>query len=94
MAPAIVPPSSEWSVDFDTVRRGKLFTDPPSKKTAFPALREAVQPHISSFNAIFEPGGLIELALEDIGTKTVFDGAAGAPHKKGNRIDCKLTVFE
>jgi DNA-directed RNA polymerase I subunit RPA2 len=76
----------EWTTSFDTVRREGLFRNPPRDKTAYPALQAAVQPHIESFNAILDQGGLLELGLQDIGVKSFFDGAENGPNPKGNRL--------
>lgn len=66
--------SDKWGTDFETIRREKLFRNPPSKKTAFPSLAEAIKPHVDSFNTIFTPGGQLSHALRDIGTRTFLDG--------------------
>jgi len=64
----------KWSTNFETTRREKLFRSPPKDKTAYPALAEAFVPHIDSFNAVFEKGGLLEKGIKDIGTKIFLDG--------------------
>ena len=66
----MAPTNTKWSSDFDTVRRENLFRNPPQDHSAYPALQEAVRPHIESFNALFDHGKLIEAGLRDIGTKT------------------------
>lgn len=66
--------STAWRTDFDTVRRHKLFQNPPTDRTAYPALQAAIEPHIHSFNAIFEKDGILEQGLKDIGVKTFLDG--------------------
>ncbi|TGO12594.1 hypothetical protein BTUL_0085g00030 [Botrytis tulipae] len=68
------PTNTKWTHEFDTVRREKLFRDPPKDHTAYPALTAAVAPHIESFNALFEKDGLIAQGLLDIGSKTYLDG--------------------
>lgn len=68
------------STSFDTLKRENLFRNPPKDKSAFPALLAAVQPHIDSFNAVTAEGGLLDLARQDIGVKSVFDGR----NEKGN----------
>jgi len=72
MAPA--PTDTKWTNDFNTVRREKLFRSPPKDHTAYPALQEAVRPHIDSFNAVFEKGGYLEQGIKDIGTKIFTEG--------------------
>jgi DNA-directed RNA polymerase I subunit RPA2 len=75
-----------WTTAFDTKRRHDLFSNPPKDKTAYPALREAVDPHINSFNAIFAAGGQLEEGLKDIGTKVFLDGNPyAAPGEAGRR---------
>lgn len=74
MAPAAEPTSTRWSTSFDTVRREKLFRNPPKDKTAYPSLAQVTKPHIDSFNAVFEKNGLLDQALKDIGTKVFLDG--------------------
>jgi len=71
MAPEV---SRKWSHKIDTLRRDKLFHEPPTDKTAYPLLADATKPHIESFNAIFTRGGLIEEALKEIGTQVLLDG--------------------
>lgn len=68
------PTSTTWTHEFDTVRREKLFRDPPKDHSAYPALQDAISPHIESFNALFEKDGLVAQGLLDIGTKTFLDG--------------------
>ncbi|KAF2747073.1 beta and beta-prime subunits of DNA dependent RNA-polymerase [Sporormia fimetaria CBS 119925] len=72
MAPTAT--STKWSTDFDTARRQRLFRAPPKDNTAYPSLAAAVDPHINSFNAIFGPGGQLDLGVKDIGIKTFLDG--------------------
>src|SRR5436190_4186498 len=64
----------EWSVEYETLRRERLFRHPPKDHTAYPSLAAAILPHIDSFNALFHGTGVLEKALEDIGTKSVLDG--------------------
>jgi DNA-directed RNA polymerase I subunit RPA2 len=66
--------SQEWNHEFDTIRREELFRHPPTDRTAYPLLKNAVAPHVDSFNALFEEDGLIAHALKDIGTKIYLDG--------------------
>lgn len=65
--------SSSWDAGFNTVKREKLFRNPPKDKTVYPALAKAFEPHVDAFNAVFEGGGFLEKAIEDIGTKTFLD---------------------
>ncbi|KAF4554591.1 DNA-directed RNA polymerase I subunit RPA2-like protein [Elsinoe fawcettii] len=66
--------ASTWTSEFDTIKRQKLFKKPPTDKTAYPSLAQAIRPHVDSFNNIFADNGQVEQALKDIGTKTFFDG--------------------
>lgn len=66
--------STEWSVEYDTVRRQKLFQEPSSDCSPYPALAAAVRPHVDSFNALFENQNLVGEGLRDIGIHTVVDG--------------------
>ena len=50
------------SISFETVKRERLFRNPPTDKSAYPALIAAVQPHVDSFNAMTEACGLLEHA--------------------------------
>lgn len=66
--------NTKWSSDFDTLRREELFRNPPKDHSAYPALQAAIEPHINSFNAVFEKDGLLAQSLKDIGAKTYLDG--------------------
>ena len=72
----IKPPSQSRTADFRTLERESRFINPPKDKSAFPVLEEAVRPHIGSFNALTEgpDGGLLNLGVQDIGEKVIFDG--------------------
>lgn len=83
MAPA--PTDTNWSVSYDTLRREHLFRHPPKDHTAFPALAEAIRPHVDSFNALFEGPRVLEAGLKDIGIKTFLDGDAETPEQKKAR---------
>lgn len=74
MPSATTQTDTNWSVEYDTRRRNKLFKNPANDKSAYPLLQAAVKPHVESFNAIFGQTNLISKALEDIGTHTVVDG--------------------
>ncbi|KAI9875559.1 MAG: DNA-directed RNA polymerase I subunit RPA2 [Pleopsidium flavum] len=86
MPPTKEPPTkTQWTAEFDTVRREKLFRNPPKDHTAYPALVAALQPHIESFNALLDNNKLVEAALKDIGTKVFLDGEAEKPEQKAER---------
>jgi DNA-directed RNA polymerase I subunit RPA2 len=85
--------STAWSVEYDTIRRQKLFQNPPSDRSAYPALAAAVRPHVDSFNALFENQQLVEEGLKDIGTHTVVDGDPKSTSKDvpRNKLDLRVT---
>lgn len=74
---------------FRTLERESRFQNPPDK-SAFPLLAEAVAPHVGSFNALTEgpDGGLLNLAVKDIGTKTIFD--SGDQSRLGNKLSIRV----
>lgn len=74
-------------VRFQTIKREDLFRNPPKDKSAYPALIQAVAPHIESFNAVTREGGLLDLARDEIGVKSTFDGVPG-DILSGNKISC------
>ena len=73
MASARRPTDTNWSTEFDTLRREKLFRFPPQDHTAYPSLKEAFSPHIESFNALFDNDEHLLAGLKDIGTKTFYE---------------------
>src|SRR5271154_6307445 len=84
---------TRWSVEYETVRRHHLFAKPPEDRSAYPALAEAVKPHIESFNALFEEQKTLEAGLKDIGILTVVDGdsRASAESSPQNRLSLRVT---
>lgn len=78
---------------FHTLTRERQFRHPPPTASDVPALDELVAPHISSFNALIEddgnPGakGLLQMGVEDIGEKVVFDGK-GSEGGLGTKLSC------
>ena len=83
MAPAKT--DTNWSVNYDVLRREQLFKNPPKDRTAYPALAASIKPHVDSFNALFEDSKVLEAGLKDIGTKTFVDGEAETPEQKKAR---------
>jgi DNA-directed RNA polymerase I subunit RPA2 len=75
-------------VSFHTLEREGIFKNPPKDKPSYPLLNQAVQPHIGSFNALTDGpgGGLLNLAVKDIGSKVVFD--SNDPDRLGNKLTC------
>ena len=85
----MAPTSQSWDHEYNTLRREDLFRNPPTDRTAYPALQEAVNPHIESFNALFrddDTPGLIDHAIAEIGTKTFLDGNERAGPAGKNRL--------
>lgn len=99
MAPST---DTDWSVEFDTLRRERLFRHPPKDHSAYPALQAAIRPHVDSFNALFENSKVLDAGLKDIGTKTFLDGVdvsqeqIDAAHAEGrtlpqrNRLELRI----
>lgn len=97
MAPQQQSTNQDWDVKFDQVRREKLFRDPPTDRTAYPALQAAVDPHIESFNALFRDDGkpsLLDHALAEIGTKTFLDGDERADPAGKNKLTIRYKSIE
>lgn len=96
MSPASSPTTTTWTHEFDTLRRENLFRNPPNDHSAFPALRNAIFPHVESFNALFGPDGLIAQGLSDIGTKVCLDGddRKFSADKNKLQITIKQVYFE
>lgn len=105
MAPSTAPPPStdiRWTSEFDTLRRENLFKSPPKDHTAYPALVDALQPHINSFNVLLDDNKLLEVAIRDIGTKVFLDGEqesalrrtqgleAGQAPERRNRLSVRI----
>ncbi|KAF2487516.1 DNA-directed RNA polymerase I [Neohortaea acidophila] len=88
MAPARIEPQTDWSTDYETQKRHQLFRNPPSDKTAYPALAEAIRPHVESFDAVFAPHGQLHHALKDIGTKTFLEPDSGTGLR--NRVQVRV----
>ena len=82
--------STKWSHEFDTLRRENLFRNPPTDRSAYPALKAAISPHVESFNALWGEEGLIAQGLLDIGTKTYLDGDERAGPAGKNRLEVKI----
>jgi hypothetical protein len=78
-------PTAKIKSSFKTLTREYSFQYPSLGKSEFPALQEAVQPHIDSFNAI-TADNLLEIAVKDIGKKTVFDHKNENNGGRGNKL--------
>lgn len=86
-APKAVPPlpTAKIKPTFKTLIREHSFKHPSNSKSEYPALQEAVQPHIDSFNAITAQN-LLEIAVRDIGKKTIFDHKGTENGGRGNKL--------
>lgn len=95
MAPTSSSTNTQWSVEYETIRRQKLFQSTPKDHSAWPALKEAVRPHIESFNAIFDQD-LIQAGLKDTGTYTVVDGDPRNLDRtlERNKLDLRITEVD
>lgn len=82
------------TAQFRTLEREKRFQNPPKDKSAFPLLEEAVEPHLGSFNALTDGdnGGLLNIAVQDIGYKTMFD--SGNSDRVGNKLKIRVDSVE
>ncbi|MCJ1406081.1 DNA-directed RNA polymerase I subunit RPA2 [Ptychographa xylographoides] len=88
MPPSATPPTdTQWTHEFDTVRREKLFRNPPRDHTPYPLLVEALKPHIDSFNAIFDHNRLLEAAVKDIGTRVFLQPAETTGQKAAREAE-------
>jgi hypothetical protein len=90
LAPNATPSSSKHT--FKTLERERLNRYPSTEGADHPSLDELVKPHIQSFNALMEGSdgkgkGLLQLGVEDLGSKVVFDGK-GDGGAGGNKITC------
>lgn len=81
--------------NFRTLEREKRFKNPPkSANKIYPLLQDAVSPHIGSFNALTEGpnGGLLNTAVKDIGSKTIFDSTE--TDRLGNKLSIRVQEVE
>ena len=78
-------PTAKIKPTFQTLIREHSFQYPSTSKAEYPALQEAVQPHIDSFNAITSQN-LLEIAINDIGKKTIFDHKNHENGGRGNKL--------
>jgi DNA-directed RNA polymerase I subunit RPA2 len=90
------PSSSKHT--FKTLERERMNRHPSETGMDHPALEEIVKPHIASFDALTDMNGdgtgLLQLGVQNILPKTVFDGkkregaAPGSSASFGNKITC------
>ena len=84
---------------FKTLERERLNRHPSTNGVDHPALEELVKPHVESFNALMEDSsasledgqgkGLLQLGVEEIGSKVIFDGKGDENGSLGNKISCE-----
>lgn len=86
--------NTSWSADYDTLRRHDLFRNPPSDHTAYPTLAAAIDPHIKSFNAIFDDkNSILQHAIREIGTKASLDNGSPNPdtaQRRRNKLSIRI----
>ncbi|KAJ9126757.1 hypothetical protein QFC24_001788 [Naganishia onofrii] len=92
LAPNATPSSSKHT--FHTLERERLNRHPSTTGADHPSLEELVKPHIQSFNALMETSdgkgkGLLQLGVEDLGSKVVFDGK-GEAGVGGNKLSYQI----
>lgn len=75
--------------NFNTLEKNALFRNPSKKKSAYPDLLAITEPHIKSFNALTDDQ-LLNLAVKDIGKKSVFDRKKAG---LGNKLSCMSPNF-
>jgi len=75
---------------FGTLEREHRFRHPSHDQTAFPALSDAVAPHIQSFNALTDDS-LLDYAVKDLGVKSVFD--TEEVQESSNKLSCKSALI-
>jgi len=79
---------------FRTLERERLFRHPKTDGPELESLEELVRPHVESFDALTEGSedgapGLLQLGVEDIGEKVVFDGIPTDSMPFGTKITCE-----
>ena len=78
---------------FHTLTRERAFRHPSFSSSDIPALDQLVAPHIESFDALIEDEagkGMLQLGVEDLGERVVFDGREAEGLPLGTKITCKL----
>ncbi|GMK59231.1 hypothetical protein CspeluHIS016_0702460 [Cutaneotrichosporon spelunceum] len=81
---------------FGTLTRERQNRHPNANGPDFQKLEELVRPHIESFDALTEGGddgaaGLLQLGVQDIGEKVVFDGKPTDKMPFGNKITYRIS---
>ncbi|KAL1406093.1 hypothetical protein Q8F55_007776 [Vanrija albida] len=83
------------NTSFGTLTRERQFRHPSNEGPDFESLEELVRPAIQSFDALTEGGddgteGLLQLGVNDIGEKVVFDGKPSEGMPYGNKITYRI----
>lgn len=91
--PAVaLPPRKPHS--FNTLERERLNRHPSQNGMDHPALEEIVRPHIASFDALTDLNGdgtgLLQLGVQNILPKVVFDGKKRDGQPLGNKLTCRF----
>ena len=76
--------------DFRTLDRQLESINPSSTGSHYPQLESLSAPHVSSFNSLFEfdgGAGLLEKAVQDIGSLTIFDTKSDQGSIGKNKIE-------
>lgn len=89
---------------FRTLERERAFINPSTSAHQYPAPQALVAPHIDSFDALFHGApigptgaisasqGLLDLAVQDLQPKVIFDGT-GADGARGNRLESESLLL-
>lgn len=81
---------------FRTLTRERAFRHPNPNGPDYATHEELVRPHIESFDALTEGDdgqpGLLQLGVQDIGEKVIFDGKSEEGLPYGNKITCAFVV--
>lgn len=81
---------------FNTLQREHSFRHPSHSTNPFPKLSELISPHLKSFNALFEGHStgaegngksLLQLAIEDLEPRVIFDNNEKVNEGLGNRLE-------
>lgn len=91
--PRQLDPSALPTTSFNTLKIHENFRNPPEQLgELYPEAHRLIEPHINSFNALFESSGadtrgLLEIAISDLSEKVIFDGKEGqGTGSRGNRL--------
>ena len=81
------------TTSFNTLKREHEFRYPSKTSPAYPEAHKLIEPHIKSFDALFEEQdgtlGLLSLAVKDLDPHVIFDGK-GPEGSRGNKLTSKF----